>query len=194
MNGLPKQTAQFVAFTSRYKGRSLRLTNEVEIFPAFDPATTPSPPQGKKYLALYDTGATNSAVSPRVVADFQLPSIRAKTVFVGSGSYVTSGHLVNVKLPNSVLFRMVDVAKLVLPVGIDALIGMDILGMGDFTVTHQDGNTTFSFCFPSRKEIDFAAELQSIQKGKPILAPHKPARNSPCHCGSGKKYKACHGR
>ncbi len=25
-------------------------------------------------------------------------------------------------------------------------------------------------------------------------APDKPGRNEPCHCGSGKKFKACHGR
>ena len=25
-------------------------------------------------------------------------------------------------------------------------------------------------------------------------APDKPGRNDPCHCGSGRKYKACHGR
>ena len=27
----------------------------------------------------------------------------------------------------------------------------------------------------------------------PVHAPAKPGRNDPCHCGSGKKYKKCHG-
>jgi hypothetical protein len=37
----------------------------------------------------------------------------------------------------------------------DVLIGMDIIGEGDFAVTHQDGKTTFSFRVPSLKTIDF---------------------------------------
>jgi hypothetical protein len=69
---------------------------------------------------------------------------------------------------------------------------MDILGTGDFAVTHHGGKTTFSFCFPSRKEIDFVTDLQFAQKSA-ALGP-KPAKNGPCPCGSGKKYKGCHGR
>jgi hypothetical protein len=28
----------------------------------------------------------------------------------------------------------------------------------------------------------------------PVTAPDEPGRNDPCPCGSGKKYKKCHGR
>ncbi|SPF43691.1 conserved hypothetical protein [Candidatus Sulfopaludibacter sp. SbA4] len=87
---------------------------------------------------------------------------------------------------------MVLVAKVALLGGIDAIIGMDILGLGDFAVTHHSGNTTFSFCCPSRKEIDFAAEIKSNQKIVPAIS-SKVGRNDPCPCGSGKKYKKCHG-
>jgi len=84
------------------------------------------------------------------------------------------------------MFQMVPVSKMALLGGIDVLIGMDILGLGDFAVTHQDGKTVFSFCVPSRKHIDFVAEIKTA-------IPQVP-RNVPCPCGSGKKYKACHGR
>ena len=89
---------------------------------------------------------------------------------------------------------MMPVAKVALHGGIDVLIGMDILGLGDFTVTHYGGNTTFSFCCPSRKEIDLVSEVNGM------IQPHLPAtmarvgRNEPCPCGSNKKYKKCHGR
>ncbi|MGD0498320.1 MAG: SEC-C metal-binding domain-containing protein [Bryobacteraceae bacterium] len=181
------------AFTIKYNGRSLRLTSEVEIFPAFDPAATLSPPQGRKYIGLYDTGATHSAVSPRVVADLNLASIGARNVAVGGGALATTSHLVNIGLPNKVIFTMMSVAKMILLGGIDAIIGMDILGLGDFTVTHHGGNTMFSFCCPSRREIDFVAEVKDDNK---IATAHsdKVGRNSPCPCGSGKKYKKCHGR
>jgi len=79
---------------------------------------------------------------------------------------------------------MVQASQMILGPGIDALIGMDILGMGDFSVTHHNGNTTFSFCCPSRKEIDFTAEVKDM---------YKVGRNEACPCGSGKKYKKCHG-
>jgi len=176
------------AFTARANGRSLRLITEIEIFPAFDPAATPTPPQSRKYQALYDTGATNSAISPQVVTDLQLPSIKATNVAVGGGTLLTTSHLVNIMLPNRVGFPNVLVTKMALLGGFDALIGMDIIGAGDFAVTHQGGKTTFSFCFPSRKEIDFVADLSAFNKA------HPPSKNGLCPCGSGKKYKSCHGR
>ena len=116
----------FQAFTARVNGRTLRLITEVEIFPPFTPAITTTnpvvpPAQGKKYQGLYDTGATNSAISPQVVDDFQLASIGARTVGVGGGSLPTTAHLVNIGLPNRVLFPMVPVAKMVLLGGIDVL-------------------------------------------------------------------------
>jgi SEC-C motif/Aspartyl protease len=176
-----------MAFTARYNGRSLRLTGEIEVFPAFHPAQPP--PQGRKYQALYDTGATNSSISPRVVAELGLASVGAQNVGVGGGTLQTTAHLVNIGLPNKVMFPMMRVAQIAVQGGVDVLIGMDILGIGDFAVTHHNGNTTFSFCCPSRREIDFVSEI-----GNPAAAHStKVGRNSPCPCGSGNKYKRCCG-
>jgi hypothetical protein len=177
-----------MAFTCRYNGRSLRLTSEIEVFPAFQPSQTP--PQGRKYQALYDTGATHSSISPKVVAELGLASVGAQNVGVGGGTLTTTAHLVNIALPNKVMFPMMRVAQIAVQGGVDALIGMDILGVGDFAVTHQNGRTTFSFCCPSRKEIDFVTEVNSANTP---ASSNKVSRNSPCPCGSGKKYKKCHG-
>jgi len=55
---------------------------------------------------------------------------------------------------------MNSMAKMVLPGGIDALIGMDILGMGDFAVTHHNGNTVFSFDkYPADTDNRFCVDL-----------------------------------
>ena len=35
---------------------------------------------------------------------------------------------------------------------------------------------------------------QQIQKSQPVRAEEKINRNAPCPCGSGKKYKKCHGK
>lgn len=40
------------------------------------------------------------------------------------------------------------------------LIGMDIIGLGDFAVTNANDKTTFSFRIPSVREIDFIPEAQ----------------------------------
>jgi hypothetical protein len=177
-------------FTIRYQGRSLRLNSEVEIFPAFGPNDPPL--QGKKYQALYDTGATNSAVSPIVVSDLGLKPTRAINVGVGGGALTTTSHLINIGLPNRVMFQVIEVSQMKL-LGFDVIIGMDILGNGDFAVTHHGGTTTFSFCLPSRREIDFVKEINS-SSGIPRPGFRTPSRNSVCPCGSGKKYKKCHGR
>ena len=61
------------------------------------------------------------------------------------------------------------------------LVGMDIIGLGDFAVSNFQDRTAFSFRMPSQEEIDLTPP------------PPKVGRNDPCPCGSGKKYKKCHG-
>lgn len=190
---LPPKSIRHSAFTVRYTARSLTLVSDVEIFPAF--ASGSPMPQGRKYRALYDTGATNSAVSPRVVSELNLASTGAMNVGVGGGNHATTSHIVNIALPNRVMFQMIQVVKLELPHGdIDVLIGMDILGEGDFSVTHHRRMTTFSFCVPTRREIDFVKDVDGDAKVVQVVSPPRPGRNSMCGCNSGKKYKHCCGR
>ena len=35
---------------------------------------------------------------------------------------------------------------------------------------------------------------EPVQRTQPVRAEKKPGRNDPCPCGSGKKYKNCHGK
>jgi len=89
--------------------------------------------------------------------------------------------LIDVRLPNNVVFNHLRVTSGDLGAGgPNMLIGMDIIGHGDFAVTSLGGNTTFSFRLPSMERIDF---LQSVKKSV--------GRNDPCPCGSGKKLKQC---
>jgi len=71
----------------------------------------------------------------------------------------------------------------------DALIGMDIITVGDFAVSNFNGKTTHSYRTPSAGEIDFVNDIR-MTKANEIP---KVGRNDPCPCGSGKKYKKCHG-
>ena len=71
---------------------------------------------------------------------------------------------------------------------------MDIINQGDFAVSNKDGKTAFSFRLPSIECIDFVKQLQSTSTSSISQNIPKVGRNEPCPCGSGKKYKYCHGR
>jgi uncharacterized protein YecA (UPF0149 family) len=76
--------------------------------------------------------------------------------------------------------------------GTDVLIGMDIISMGDFTVTASKRKTKFSFQIPSTHDTDYVKEYKQ-KPPAPIIKEAAPGRNAPCSCGSGKKYKHCCG-
>jgi len=61
---------------------------------------------------------------------------------------------------------------------------MDIISMGDFSISSKNGITCFSFRVPSIVETDFVKEFNKAFT-KNI------SRNDPCPCGSGKKFKNC---
>ena len=48
--------------------------------------------------------------------------------------------------------------------GPDVLLGMDIITIGDFSITNQAGNTVFSFRVPSQHTIDYVAETLAAKK------------------------------
>ncbi len=59
---------------------------------------------------------------------------------------------------------------------------------------YKEGSETISLA--ADKVISQIKEKirQATPERKPATATKKPGRNDPCHCGSGKKFKKCHGR
>lgn len=171
------------SFTTLYSGRANVLTNEIQIAPAFDPRHTKDHPPHKKYLAIWDTGATNSVISEKVIAECNLKPTGIVQVHGISGEKTSKTYFGNILLPNGVSFVSVKVTEGILR-NTDVLIGMDIINMGDFALTHNDGKILFSFRVPSIGKIDFVK-----QKAAGLAI----GRNNPCPCGSGKKYKRCCG-
>jgi preprotein translocase subunit SecA len=41
--------------------------------------------------------------------------------------------------------------------------------------------------------LQFVGGGEASKPAQPVLAKKMPGRNDLCHCGSGKKYKKCHG-
>ena len=150
---MPK-TASY-AFTKRYSTRVNPLTTAVTVSIGFDPKTTKSFPAPKQFVAIWDTGATNSVITKKVVRACGLKPI-GMTQGAHAGGVSNRGvFLVNIGLPSRRGFAHVRVTEGDMVGDADVLIGMDIIGEGDFAVTHKDGKTTFSFRVPSIKTIDF---------------------------------------
>lgn len=165
------------------------LTTPVEISKAFDPVKKPQPPIIlKSYTGIWDTGATGSVVTNKVVTECGLKPTGVKKVYGVHGEGKTNTYLVNVRLPNKVDFSYLEVTEGKL-VGADVLIGMDIIASGDFAITGKDGKTTFSFAYPALSMIDFAEAKYEMPK----KFGGKIGRNEPCPCGSGLKFKKCCG-
>jgi predicted aspartyl protease len=147
------------SFTVKSNGGVLReLRTACRVSEAFDPATAPQPhPQPRDFECIWDTGASNSVITQRVVDECGLKPIGMTQVHAANSSDLAEVYLVNIILLNRVHVPNVRVAKMGLK-GMDLLIGMDIITVGDFAVTNRGGTTVFSFCVPSHRYLDFVVE------------------------------------
>jgi hypothetical protein len=179
------------SFTAAYPTLVRVLSTNVHVCAAFDPnAIDPlNSPALNQFNAVWDTGASGSVISQQVVDTCALKQTGIQQVYGVGGAQLSPTFLVYILLPNQVGFGNVKVTLGKLE-GFDLLIGMDIIGSGDFAVTNKDGKTVFSYRHPSMERIDF---VKQDEHPKPIIVPKEQDRNARCGCGSGKKYKNCHG-
>lgn len=147
---------------------------------------------GNRWVSLWDTGATRSVITKAVVDALELKPISVGTARTPQGTYDAYLYYIDLYLPNSVYFPKLLVME-GQPADCDILIGMDVIGHGDFAVSNYNQQTTFTYRYPSCAKIDFV-EHSYIGPVVKRNAPDEPARNSKCPCGSGKKYKNCCGK
>jgi hypothetical protein len=148
-------------------------------------------PEYKNFQAVWDTGATGSVITKRVVKECGLKPIGMTQVTGVNGTSKSEVFLVNIGLPNKVAVMDVKVTVGKLPTQ-DVLIGMDIITQGDLAVTNANGITVFSFRIPSVACIDYVKAMNARDPKKKSSV--GVGRNDPCPCGSGQKYKKCCGR
>ena len=168
------------AFTIAYDGITSQIKSEVKVSNGFYNWETQEK-EAKIYTAIWDTGASSSAITQRVVNELQLDVISRGTTVTAAGPIETTVHSIHLWLPNSVVTNCfancVDLGLL----GVDLLIGMDVIVQGDFCISNFEGKTVMSFRIPSQEHIDFVKQCN-------------PNRSSIRPCGSGKKYKRCCGK
>ena len=149
------QKTQVYSFTIRYEGHSSVLFSDCGIHSAIDnpKQTNPNLLKPKVYKAIWDTGATNTSITKKVAEECNLQPTRPTVVNTASGQDLVDVYLASIFLPNEIVIPLIAVNQAVLK-DFDILIGMDIIGEGDFAVSNKNQITQFSFRMPSLLHID----------------------------------------
>lgn len=152
--------------TVKQEGILKVLTSEIEIIETVSNHKA-------KIKAIWDTGATGTSVTSSVVKRLGLVPTGSAYVNTAAGLTIQNTYTVNITLSSGVTIFSVIVYEVPgLAGGCDALIGMDIITLGDMSITNHNGNTCMSFRIPSGHEIDF---VKNPTYGiTPISTPKKP--------------------
>ena len=149
---------KYYAFTRQYDENVRTLYTPVSISkPAYIgqlKENVEDHPEIFEFEAVWDTGATGTVISEEVVSQLGIQPIDRINSHTANGTRIANVFLVNVYLPNDVVFPGLRVIDGNIP-STSVLIGMDIIGQGDFAVTHSDNKTCMSFRLPSLEKIDF---------------------------------------
>ena len=146
-------------------------------------------------LGIWDTGASTTAIDVSLVDQLGLKEVDRQRTSTARGVRMAGVYYVSIRLPNRVIIpelRVVDGEISGGPEGTSpVLIGMDIIGAGDFAISTHNGETKFTYRLPPQENFDFVQ--QPARPTSPPEPRQKIGRNDACPCGSGKKYKRCHG-
>ena len=176
------------AFTFSSNGRLSELRTDVGIKP-HRAATNQSIFECQ---AIWDTGATSSVIPSQVVE-----SLGLKPVDVGQfkgfdgKSILCPIYLVDIALPNKFIVPGVPVAGGPNITGAEALIGMDIISLGDFAVTNLKSKTQFTFRMPSMAKLDFMKDIrrEAVKKQKKLSSLRLKRKTERANKKAGRKSK-----
>ena len=117
-------------------------------------------PLKKHYMALWDTGSTMTVISSELADKLKLEPVGEMLAESAGGKYKAKKYVVSISLPNRLNIENVVISSGKLGPGIEILIGMDIITLGDFAITNYNNKTVFSFRFPSSEVIDFVKDIK----------------------------------
>ncbi len=159
--------ADSYAITSISNGGLFRdIRTECHVTRGYDPLTEQVECNDKIFTAIWDTGATNSVITRRLVEICNLkPVAVVKVKGVHGPSVLRSAYFINITtLPNNFMFSEIKVIEGDLSEKEDILIGMDIITLGDFSITNKNGISCFSFRVPSQHHIDYVDDVVIVKK------------------------------
>lgn len=140
----------FSALTIRSNGGLLRqIASPIDIY-------IPNSAIKNRYYAIWDTGASGTVITQEVVNNLGLVPTGMSRVHTANGVADQYIYIVDIALNKDIILRDVTVTcASALSGGCNVLIGMDIITLGDFSITNKGGDICMSFRVPSMHEIDF---------------------------------------
>jgi len=168
-----KNIPDYHAFTIRANGTLSAIVTEIGVsLPQPTNIVAGGIAPSEMTLALWDTGAECSVINEATAKKLGLQPFTFAKVFGvhGAGDKLKNVYLVDLFLPNRIAVQGVRVVEGTITHGaFEILIGMDIMTLGDVSLTHVGGQTVFSFRMPSIQAIDYLkAGYGGRMAGKPI--------------------------
>lgn len=163
------------AVTIEYEGRVSVLQTDIDVREPTSFTVVDVAGQRLRLKGIWDTGASATAISQNVVTSLGLnPTGMKRAVHTANGIREADTYAVSLHLPQGVITNPVLAVDVESITDADVLIGMDVIGTGDFAVTHVHGRTKLSFCVPSMHDTDyFRMTALKFNQGR--------ARNQPKH-------------
>lgn len=136
-------------FTERYSTIQNKIINSVVIM---NPKTNIAIPA----KAQWDTGATGTCVSKELANKLNLIPLGIQQIHTPSGIGIVKRYKTDIVLNNELIIQNIDVIDSEIgSQGIDILIGMNIIKLGDFGISNYNGQTHFSFRIPSYEHVNY---------------------------------------
>lgn len=109
-----------------------------------------------KVNALWDTGSNRTYISNALANTLKLQSKGNKTTITSGGDIESNLYNITLYLNDFICFSVCAPSYPNTVLNSDVVIGMDIIGQGDFAITNKNGNTIFTFRTPSQAELKFS--------------------------------------
>lgn len=147
-------------FTERYLTLQNKIINSVAII---NPKTNKVMPA----KAQWDTGATGTCVSKELADRLDLIPLGMQQIHTPSGIGTVKQYRAHIVLNNEVVIQNTTVLDSEIGAqGIDILIGMDIIRLGDFAISNYNGQTQFSFRIPSQEHVNYKNMINEVAATK----------------------------
>ncbi len=147
-------------FTEKYSTIQDRIINSVAII---NPKTNKAMPA----KAQWDTGATGTCISKELAHKLNLIPIGMQQIHTPSGIGTVNQYKAHIVLNNEVIIQNTTVIDSEIgSQGIDILVGMDIIQLGDFAISNYKEQTQFSFRIPSQEHVNYKNTLDEVAATK----------------------------
>jgi len=165
---MPTNKIEYRSFRRDFGEFRKTLLTPMEVFPvaSSDEAIRKTP---VKLKALWDTGATLTAIKPQLRDKLKLCMVRANSsatiAGLGDSTYKADYTVMTLRIRNNFEINWCPVFVVDYAVDVDIIIGMDIIGMGDFAVSNTNRKTLLSFIMPSMPErLDLTDKAYFLNK------------------------------